>query len=669
MDILNKVIDLPEVLSGEMDEYDKFIQDMISWVEENFEQRGKLIKVKLANGKKRKMPLVHFITTVNFLRPFIQFGYELDNDFILSEDQLNNMSVKVMSKYYNKIIYTFIDQVPNSEICDCIASMQEIAADISRRFNVFFGNSVSIHSLIELADKDPEMDKIIHTTLPENKSIAEQEKYLKDQTNKCVDILKKEDNCFKDYLNCGEGVNILQLTQYMINIGFKPDLDGNTQPIPVNTNYLLGLRNAADYYIDASGGRKAAITNSKQTKKSGYLMRKLSLLCSNTTFNRNKDGETIMKDCGSKNYLEIEVLNQDILNLLDHKYYLNPKTKKLDLIIADEDSDLIGKTVKLRSSVTCKCKNGICQTCYGRLNKINHDIHIGILAVLELTSRLTQKMLSSKHLLTTKSESIDWGENFLKYFFIDTNAILFNPDYIDSDLYLVIDNKSILEDDELIADLMSGSDDDDSSEINDGQLSTLKQNINSFKLEKKNRRGENKIKEITVPKNLYFSEYLQDLISQYKLDDENSAIEIPLKQIMHTEPLFYFIIENNELSKVLQDIILLIDNNEHLGQNTIKDMSNKFLSLLVESGINVNFAHIELIIRNLIRDPNNILERPENIGDSDFSDDDYKILKVTEAIMKSEALGVSLSFEHFKKQITSPDTFKKTGDSVFDYLL
>jgi len=664
-----KVFNLVKLTSS-LPKYEETIFTIIDDLKEDFDIYSDKVKVK-GQELKQVMHLSNFLTVLILLRPFAQFKQPLEDEFILSKEKLNNFNVGILNDYYNKVIERFLEEGNSREVNDCIATMQEQCSMISFLFNEYFGNSVSIHSIIDLSNKNERLNDIIHTDIPEDMSIPQKEKYVKDRTKECVDILKSEDNCFKDYLNCGEGINKLQLEQYMVSIGFKPDLEGNTQPIPVNTNYLLGFKTPYDYYIDATGGRKAAIVSHKQVRSSGYMMRKLALLCTNTLFAYKKNKKTgqrsIVDDCGSENYVLITVTDKFTLNILDKKYFLDGK--KLRPINKNKDTDLIGQTIKVRTASTCKCKTGVCKKCYGELYKINSDIHIGILAILELTSRLTQKMLSSKHLLSTASESIDWSEDFLKYFQIDTNAIIVNPDMTDSNVSICIDSNNISEDE----DMMDEFDEDmDSSEIKDGQMTLLKQNLTKFDIIIKEGRGEEKIKRIHIdlPKPLYITDFLQDAIINYK-DEEETEVVIPMKSLINqnSEPLFYFIIENNELSKALNQIIALIDKKEHLGQTTITGMLNTFISLLSDSGMGVNMTHIDLIIRELIRDKENVLKRPENIGEKDFSDDEYQILKVTDAILKSPSLSVSFSFEQIKRQVLDPLTYAKEGTSYYDSLI
>ena len=77
------------------------------------------------------------------------------------------------------------------------------------------------------------------------------------------------------------------------------------------------------------------------------------------------------------------------------------------LLTVTPEVDLVGKTIALRSPITCCAhdENGkpcICATCYGkRLAEINRNKHAGIVATLKITDPLTQKLLSAKHRVTS----------------------------------------------------------------------------------------------------------------------------------------------------------------------------------------------------------------------------------------------------------------------------
>lgn len=150
------------------------------------------------------------------------------------------------------------------------------------------------------------------------------------------------------------------------------------------------------------------------------MTRKLSLLCIDTILSKDED-------CGTNAGVHTFIRDKSTLSKLNNRYYLDEKGK-LNLITKDSN-ELIGKTINLRSPMTCKSEDGICHTCYGKLSKLNKDIHIGLFATQLLTAQITQMLLSSKHLLKTNSEKIEMSEEFNKYFQISGNLFYKNDGY------------------------------------------------------------------------------------------------------------------------------------------------------------------------------------------------------------------------------------------------
>ena len=130
--------------------------------------------------------------------------------------------------------------------------------------------------------------------------------------------------------------------------------------------------------------RKASIINFSQVKVSGYLTRKLSLLCMNTIL------DTECEDCGSTNYVHVLIDNKKTLGRLNGRSVIY---KGKEFIIDKRNQKWIGKEVDLRSPITCCNPNGkICKKCYGHLSKINTSIHCGILGTQFLSEQQTQKI-------------------------------------------------------------------------------------------------------------------------------------------------------------------------------------------------------------------------------------------------------------------------------------
>ena len=82
------------------------------------------------------------------------------------------------------------------------------------------------------------------------------------------------------------------------------------------------------------------------------------LLCMNTLLNPEND------DCGSKNYVQVNFENKKILGRVNGRWANDGLGN--EFLIRKTDTDLIGKTVNLRSPITC-CGHDrkICRKCYG----------------------------------------------------------------------------------------------------------------------------------------------------------------------------------------------------------------------------------------------------------------------------------------------------------------
>jgi hypothetical protein len=113
---------------------------------------------------------------------------------------------------------------------------------------------------------------------------------------------------------------------------------------------------------------------------------------------------------------------------------------------------------------------------------------------------------------------------------------------------------------------------------------------------------------------------------------------------------------------VLNDIINLIEKKDRLGADTYNDMIVKFLELCNESSIVINAVHLEIIIRNLIKDAQHPLLRPDYTQPKI----DYKLMRLSESIMNSNSITTSISFERLKEQIYSAKTYQKNGTSPLD---
>src|SRR5699024_1917312 len=116
--------------------------------------------------------------------------------------------------------------------------------------------------------------------------------------------------------------------------------------------------------------------------------------------------------CDSKHFIAITIKDSKTLSMYRGRYYRlqeNGVEYQISQNPLRNEMHLIGKTVLFRSPITCASRargHGICYRCYGNLAHTNYDINIGRIASELLSSKLTQRLLSAKHLLETNIKKL-----------------------------------------------------------------------------------------------------------------------------------------------------------------------------------------------------------------------------------------------------------------------
>lgn len=543
-----------------------------------------------------------------------------------------------LNNYMSDIIHYFKNEFDisiNDELIDIISELSKLSSMILG----VYGFTINLYDLCTLINNNPEFKNLMNFKLSDtnihNLDFKQSLDLVDSKFNEVLDILKTEDNCYKVLLLSNIGLSEKQLKDTIFNVSFKPDMVGNIINIPVDTSYIRG-NNIVTYYIDCVGGRKALIINFKNTKKSGYLTRKLTILMIDNYISHDID------DCGTKQTINAFIPNQKSLNKLVYRNYYDSKGK-LRHIDPTKDTHLIGKTIRLRSPARCAL-NGkyICKTCYGKLWKYNIGKNVGIIASLILNNQNTQTQLSAKHSITANLSKINWGDDFNKYFIIDKEKIMLNEKYCDNRKF----NICIPE--------FHESDIFDSNYIFDRIV------IEEFKKDPVT---------IDLPKSFIINEdVIPNIDDKYKENKEMYVFNS--SNIFSDDILFTYNMQNNELSSSLNSIINLIESHSFIKDNDLDAIYNKFISLLNESPLVIHSIHIEIILKELSmidNDDRSLFKKPKE------KDSDYPILefkRVTDAIINSPYVTKSYMYQEQSKQLTQmPETYTKRKESVLDILL
>ena len=546
--------------------------------------------------------------------------YGFFNDKIIDNGKILLRHDKHMTRKLNRIMH------------DVTHSLSRISTD----FNLILGISINMRSFIDLAKTNKRFNEIINTKLDEEMQPSEIEDYLDSLMHEEIEILRNNENCLRPMLEAHTGIKDKQLREFSINGGNKPDLYGNTIPLPINTNFLVGgLKSLEHYTIDAMGGRKAAIMSKSMMGISGHFATTVVLVASSVKFSHTED-------CGSLYAVPVHIKNVKTLYKFVGRFYKENLAERDYKIIRKADQNLIGKMVYLRSPMTCACKDGICKTCYGALYEINKDLDSpGAFSAIKLTMPVSQDILSSKHLLSTTSTKIEFNEEFDKFFKISSNYVVISDEIEDrlKDFTLVINDEDLIP----------------ISEFDENEFNHY---VRQFYI--KDKKGELTFIEELNKNDLYIDKGVFSHMKKIA-----GGREINLSKVK-SDKMFVIEIKNNELTKPLYDIMDLLDKKSNEYRTDIPSTLSRMIELMVESKINLQAVHAEMILTALIRRKDNILERPDF---GSYGAHEYDIITVKDALENHPSPIIGISFQYLKRQLTKrPLTYMKGSESVYDAL-
>ncbi|MEL7666215.1 MAG: DNA-directed RNA polymerase subunit beta' [Candidatus Shapirobacteria bacterium] len=199
-----------------------------------------------------------------------------------------------------------------------------------------------------------------------------------------------------------------QIKQLSAMRGLMVDPTGKIVHLPTKSNFREGL-SVFEYITGARGTRKGLADTALRTADAGYLTRRL-VDTSHVAIINNED-------CGTTRFWTIDrnekgrekYFGRRLLGRVAANDILDPKSKKVFVKKGDiidnnalefiENSEI--KTVDIRSPLTCKCRVGLCQKCYGwdlsTRKLVEIGVPVGVIAAQSVGEQGTQLTLRTKH--------------------------------------------------------------------------------------------------------------------------------------------------------------------------------------------------------------------------------------------------------------------------------
>ena len=557
----------------------------------------------------------------------------------------------------NKIKYG--NEFLNNTLCDGLWNFASI-----EEFSYYLANTINNEDNIDLMNACPEFYQLMHTSLADVPFDQVKSKGM-EITNRTIDIIKDSakyigyEHGLANSFRASEAINPRQFKEAELNIGTKPNGSGGIYPVVIDTSFVRGgVNNPLYYFIESSTARAAQIMSKTNVGESGDFARLLGLNNTDTILNPNPEYE-----CFSEHFIKFYIRTEKHLSMIKNRYYrFNPRG--LEYIIDDKDKSLVGKWIYMRSPMTCaslSSGHGICRRCYGDLYYTNIDINAGKIAAEILSAQLTQTLLSAKHLLESKIIKIEWNKEFYQFFNVEINMISLNTDG-DVDPNALRNYTMIIDPDEVNLvneeeDAVTFEDEDGNTVESDG-AGVYNEYINKFQIHMPD--GSLVDFSSTTGDNLYISTELNQIIRK-KAYAAGGKVNIPLNTVAEI-PLFYIEINNNEISKTMNDIINVINKSSVTEKLSKSECINKLVDLVVEGNLDIDSVHLEVILANQIVDPVDIMRKP-NWNDPAAQ---YKMFTLNQALTNNPSVIISLLYKDLHRVLYNPLTFKKHSPSFFD---
>jgi hypothetical protein len=279
-------------------------------------------------------------------------------------------------------------------------------------------------------------------------------------------------------------------------------------------------------------------------------------------------------------------------------------------------------------------------------------MHAGKFAGIDTNEAKTQLGLSARHALATNSAKVVLIDTY--NILVNTNGWLFklNPEIKESKYVIVMLRQDIKMESEEAYD-----------------------KYDNYYMEKVTLRDKKTGEMIEIREetgmHLYLSKQMYGLLRDsqfFSIDSDEEECLIELKHIDATEPFFFLRVSNNELTKPIKQLTKFIQKGKKMldGVTDYNEFIKVLNKLFRQGGIQTPSVHIEMIIRNLIRDKNNELDIPDWTVKQEPSN--YRMVSMNDAAILSGSVIAGLMFEKVKQQLKNPLTYKKTKSSSYSLL-
>ncbi len=499
------------------------------------------------------------------------------------------------------------------------------------------GNTFSMYNFMKFLKRHPEAKK--HTDLKYNHTNMTTGEIEKDIT-KHFKALKKiaiEDWCqLGQWWHYGGCISDGQGEQVFCCVGMVSDMSYDIVPWCIDTNYMNGLKHPYQFLLESYKGRKAILNNDKRLPDSGSFDKNLMFAC-------ERDLDLDCECCDTVNFVDVYINDIAVLRRLRWRY-LSDGT-----LIDKIHTDWVGKTIQIRSPMTCSNDKGVCKSCYGLQWKTSKGYHGGKLGGKAVSAKTSQKILSGKHYSVSKTIEVDLSSlsEYKELISYNEDSVHYSP---------LRKCKEI----GFVGYEIDGIEDIGSSDSAGGSDSFVSAKVSKLYLIDTNDKQHEINLDIPGANFDITSELRSFIISNSpKSEYRNGITWFSSKGIKKDFTLFEILPMNSEITKHFDQFLRDIDNNRTviIAAKHINEYYKLFSDFLLDTNITFPSVHFEMILSNMIRKKNRRSERLDMSKQIDVKQ--YDILGIKSSIKHSENTSSMLMSQSLKTILKTPGAHTK----------
>ena len=590
--------------------------------------------VVFADNVEIQVPTRMLILNIIFWEPNVSFGVLPESSDFFNIKSITTDSISVIqTKLYKKAL-KLLTHIPYMQIVmRYLYNIDRLSNFIQRHMGIYMP-SIDALGLARLME-NPALKKLADYQFDDKLGTKVAEQQLKVMSKELITHLKDPDlpnNCLYPYMQAGT-LKSNQIPQFLIAYGPRSDVDDTMKRHIVSQSSFSGLRTVEDFAIESLSAKKSIYFSRDVIRQSQYSGRKMRLACAEIQ-------HIYPGSCGSQGWMPYMIGEEVADNYID-RIVIDDKGNRVILDKQNIDK-FVGRPIKLVSQFACRHTDGICEHCagYGEDMLIKYmppDIHIGLLSSSKVSSVVSQKILSAKHLVSTSSKMYTLPESAQKYLYKVEDAIFWSPEaakYFDT-VRFRIPSEAINQISDLNLDTLPTA--ESYSKVPFIELVKDDEVVDRICLEA----------DVFIP---YFStqmlEHMHQHYRQLKVDDEYMTFNMSGFDIK--QPFMKFVILNDDMITYTKRVYGFLGS-RMINYTTVADCMRDFSTVVYQKS-SINSFFIESVVRSHMI----------------VSESDFRIPVVTDFnnvrfgnladVISETSVSGKLAFENLKQYLTAPST-------------